>query len=114
MIIALYFVVYPHIIKDRFIQHVKVQAPECFTLSVEFISACDNISVTWQFNGKHITNNVDNYMINFNNIKKSQYKASLQVKQSSENYAGTYTVIVTSTTGSDSVNISVRIISKLS
>ena len=107
------FTVYPHIIKDRFIQHMKVQAPECFTLSVEFISACDNITVTWQFNGKDINNNDDNYMININIIKQSHYKASLQVKQSSENDAGTYTVTVTSTTGSDRVNISVRIISKL-
>ena len=107
------FTVYPHIIKDRFIQNVLVQAPECFTLSVEFMSACDNITVAWQFNEKYITNNDDNYMININNIKRSHYKTSLQIKQSSENDAGNYTVTVTSTTGSDRVNISVRIISKL-
>lgn len=106
------FTVYPHIIKDKFIQHVQVQAPECFTLSVEFISACDNITVTWQFNGINITSNDDNHVININDIKHSHYKTSLQVKQSSENDAGTYTVTVTSTSGSDRINIFVRIISK--
>ena len=101
------------IIKDSFIQHVKVQAPECFTLSVEFISACDNITVMWQFNGKYITSSDDNYMNNIDNIEQSHYKAILRVKQSSENDTGTYTVTVTSTSGSDRVNISARIISKL-
>ena len=103
---------YPHILKDKFIQHIKIQAPESFTSAVEFISACDNFSVTWQFNGNYITND-DNYMINITNIRQSHYKASLQNKQSSEDDAGTYTVTVTSTAGSDRVNISVEIISKL-
>ena len=109
----LYFSVYPYIIKDKFIQHIKVQAPECFTVSVDFISACNDLTITWQFNGNRLTDNDDNYMIIFNDIKESYYGTSLKVKQSSENNAGIYTVTVTSTTGNDTVNISVEIISKL-
>ena len=101
---------YPHILKDKFIQHIKIQAPESFILAVEFISACDNISVAWHFNGKYITND-DNYKSAITNIKQSHYKTSLQNKQSSEDDAGTYTVTITSTAGSDRVNISVEIIS---
>ena len=102
---------YPHIIKDTFIQCVKVQAPEGFILSVEFISVCDNFTITWQFNDKNITDN--KYMTNATTIKDFHYKISLRILQSNKSDTGNYTVTVASPTGSDSVNISVKVISKL-
>jgi len=89
----------------------KVQPPECFTLSVEFISLCSNLAVTWQFNEKYISDD-DKYMITIMNIKHSHYKTSLKIAHSSENDMGTYTVAIISTNSSVSVNISVKIISK--
>ena len=103
---------HPYIIKDTFIQHMKVQAPECFTLSVEFISVCDNFTIMWLFSGKDITNDVK-YEITSSVIKQYHYKTSIKVKQSSESDTGIYTVKIKSTTGSDSVNITVKILGKL-
>ena len=102
---------HPYIIKDTFILCLKVQAPECFTLSVEFISCCDDFNITWQFNGRSINN--AKYVINNTVVKNCHYKTSLKIAQSCENDTGTYTVTVTSGAGSDSANISVEVISKL-
>ena len=107
-----YSVGYPYIIKGTFIECVIVQAAESFTLSAEFISCCDNFTVTWQFNESYIAN-TDKYVINTTIIKRCHYKISLTVVQSSETDTGNYIVTVTSVTGKDSVTISVKIISKL-
>ena len=101
---------YPYIIKDTFILCLKVQAPEGFTLSVEFISCCKDFNVTWQFNGKSVDSN---HVINTTGVKNCHYKTSLKLEHSCESDTGTYTVTVTSGAGSDSVNISVKVISKL-
>lgn len=90
----------------------KVQVPESFNVSVEFISFCNNFNVTWQFKGNHITNN-DKYVITVGVTKHSHYKTTLNITQSSGNDAGIYTVTITSTTGSASVNISVETKGKL-
>ena len=103
--------VYPYIIKDTFILCLKVQAPECFTVSVELISCCDDFNITWQFNGQTIDGT--KYMINNTVVKNCHYKTSLKVAQSCESDTGIYTVTITSGAGSDSVNISVEVISKL-
>ena len=94
-----------------FIQSVNADTPY-FTLSVEFISVCDNFVVTWQFNGRLITNNAK-YEITISVIKKSHYKAMIKVKQISGNDEGDFTVTVTSNSGSVDANISVNIIGKL-
>ena len=86
----------------------EVQAPDNFTLSVEFISLCDNLTVTWQLKGKIITNDT-NYMTTIHIVKRFRYKTSLIVKLSSESDNGTYTVTVASATGSVSVNITVKV-----
>ena len=101
---------FPYIIKDLFIQSVNADAPY-FILSVEFISVCDNFVVTWQFDGRLITNNTK-YVITLSVIKQSHYKAMLKVQQISEDDEGNFTVTITSTTGSVNTNISVSIIGK--
>ena len=101
---------YPYIIKDTFILCLKVQAPEGFTLSVEFISCCKDFNVTWQFNGKSVDTN---HVINTTVVKNCHYNTSLKLEHSCESDTGTYTLTVTSGAGSDSVNISVKVISKL-
>ena len=103
---------HPYIIKDTFIQYVKVQAPECFTLSVEFISVCDHFNVVWQFSGIDVTNGT-NHETTISLIKQYHYKTSIKVNQSSVSNTGNYSVTIKSSTGSSSVNISVKIIGKL-
>ena len=86
--------------------------PEAFTLSVEFVAVCMKFSVTWKFNGNKISND-SNHVIIISELSKSRHKTSIRIIQSSKSDAGTYTVTVTSTTGSDSMEIIVKTISKL-
>ena len=102
----------PFIIEDTFIHCITVPSPEAFTLSIEFVVICVDFNVTWKFNGNKISND-SNHVIVVNNLGNSRYKASIRIIQSSERDAGTYTVTVTASTGSDSMEITVKIISKL-
>ena len=78
---------------------------------MEFIAACDNY-VIWKFDEQNITNDT-NYIITISRIKQFHYIALLEVKQSSKDDAGIYTVTITSTTGNYNVNILVSITGKL-
>ena len=106
------FAVHPFIIEDLFIDCITVLPPEAFTLSVEFVAVCMKFSVTWKFNGNKISND-SNHVIIISELSKSRHKTSVRIIQSSKSDAGTYTVTVTSTTGSDSMEIIVKTISKL-
>ena len=79
---------------------------------MEFISLCDNFTLTWQFNGKDITNDA-NYVINISMTKQYHYNTSLKVAQSSGNDAGMYTVTISIPAGSVSENITVIIMGML-
>jgi len=103
--------VHPFIIEDTFIHCINVLAPENFTMCVEFVAICMDFNVTVQFNGNQITND-SNHVIVISDISYSRYKVCIKIMQSSERDSGTYTVTVTSATGSDSVNITANIISK--
>ena len=102
------FAVHPFIIKDLFIHCITVLSPETFTLSAEFVAICTEFDVTWEFNGSKISND-SNHVIIISELSKSRYKTSIRIIQSSESDAGTYTVTVTSTAGSDSMEITVKI-----
>ena len=106
------FLVKPFIIEDTFIHCITVLAPESFTIFVEFVAICMDTSITWELNGNQIVDGV-NVKISNDNLGNSWYKTSLTVLKSSESDSGTYTVTITSATGSDSVAITVQIISKL-
>ena len=106
------FLGYPYIIKGTYIEHVIVQVPESFTLSAEFISCCDNFTVTWKFKNNYIVN-TDKYVISTTIVKRCHYKTSLTVMQSGETDTGNYTVTITSVTGSDRATVSVKVIRKL-
>ena len=103
---------HPFIIEDTFIHCITVLAPESFTISVEFVAICMDFNITWEFKGKQIVNDRNVKIVN-NSLGNSRHKTSLTIVQSSEKDSGTYTVTVTSATGSDSVKITVKIISKL-
>ena len=70
-----------------------------------------DFNVTWEFKGNQLVDGLNVKIVN-TSLGKSQYKASLTILQSSEEDSGTYTLTVTSATGSDSVKIIVKIISK--
>ena len=80
-------------------------------MTVEFIAVCVNYDITWKFDGKLI-NNDTNYLITKKSVSSSRYMTSLTIKESSEGVSGVYSLMVSSVHGSDSVNISVEIISK--
>ena len=101
----------PYIIRDSFIKGIKIPAPESFTLSVEFMAICINYTISWKFDGRKITNDT-NHLITSNSVNSSRYMTSLTVMESSESKSGIYSMMVSSLLGSDSVNISVEIISK--
>jgi len=103
--------VIPYIVKDSFIKDIKFAAPESFTLKVEVIAICINYSVSWQSNGKQVTNDT-NHLITTTSVGSSRYIVSLTVMESSESNSGIYSVMVASRHGNDSVNISVEVISK--
>ena len=105
---AIQFAVHPFIIKDLFIHCITVLSPETFTLSAEFVAICTEFDVTWEFNGSKISND-SNHVIIISELSKSRYKTSIRIIRSSESDAGTYTVTVTSTAGSDSMEITVKI-----
>ena len=105
------FAVHPFIIEDTFIHCITVLAPESFTISVEFVAICMNFNITWEFKGNQIADSLNVKIVN-SKLDNSRHKTSLTIMQSSEKDSGTYTVTVTSATGSDSVKIIVKIISK--
>ena len=74
---------------------------------MEFIAACDSY-VIWKFDEQNITNDT-NYIITIRRIKQFYYKALLEVKQSSKDDAGNYTVTIMSTAGNYNINILVSI-----
>lgn len=106
------FVVHPFIIEDTFIHYITVLAPDSFTISVEFIAICMNFNITWKFNGNQITSDSDHIIVDYD-LSNSRYKTSVKILQSSERDGGTYTVTVSSATGNDSANITVKISSEL-
>ena len=71
-----------------------------------------NYNITWEFNGDQIIDD-SNHMIVHSDLSNSRYKISVKILQSSERDAGTYTVTVSSATGNDSANITVKISSEL-
>ena len=87
-------------------------APNSFTISVEFIAICMNFNITWEFNGNRVTNDSNHMIIDYD-LSNSRYKTSVKILQSSERDEGTYTVTVSSVTGNDSMNITVKISSEL-
>ena len=87
-------------------------APESFTISVEFIAVCMKFNVTWTFNGSKIIDD-SNQMVANSDLSNSHYKTSVKIERSSERNSGVYTVTVTSVAGSDSVNITVKVLSEL-
>ena len=99
---------HPFIIEDTFIHCLNVLAPESFTVCVEFVAICMDFNITWVFDGNQIINGS---IVN-SDLGVSRYKTCVEVAQSSERDAGTYTVTVTASTGSDSADIIVKIISK--
>lgn len=106
------FVVHPFIIEDTFIHYITVLAPDSFTISVEFIAICMNFNITWELNGNQITSDSDHIIVDYD-LSNSRYKTSVKILQSSERDGGTYTVTVSSATGNDSANITVKISSEL-
>lgn len=105
----IYFSVYPHVIKGKYVQYVEVEALDSFTLSMEFIFVCNEFTITWQFKGRNITIGT-NHVTNVQTVKRFHYKASLIVAQCSISDNGTYTVIVTSDTGNVRVNSIVKVL----
>ena len=87
-------------------------APESFTISVEFIVVCMEFEVNWAFNGSKIIDDYNQMIVN-NDLSNSLYKTSVKIEKSSERNSGVYTVTVTSVAGSDSVNITVKVLSEL-
>lgn len=83
--------------------------PESFTISVEFVAICMEFNVTWELNGSQIIDDYNHLIVN-SGLNQSRYKTSIEIFQSSSQEAGTYTVIITSTTGSDNANITIEII----
>lgn len=102
---------YPFIIEDTFIHSITVLAPEAFTVSIEFVAVCMEFNITWELDGKQINDDSNHKIVN-TDLGKSRYRTSIKILQSSEKDNGTYTVTVASFTGSDSVNISVKISSE--
>lgn len=82
--------------------------PESFTIHVEFVAVCMDFNITWRFDGNQITDDSNHNIVN-SDLTNSRYRTSMKIRQSSERDAGTYTVTVTTTTGSDSANIIVKI-----
>ena len=107
----IHFVVYPVIIKDTFIRYIVVLAPESFNLSVEFVAICMEFNVTWKLNGSLVNNDSDHTIVN-SHLGNGHYITSIRISQSSYRDAGIYAVTVTSATGNDNVNITVKISSK--
>ena len=107
----IHFVVYPVIIKDTFIRYIVVLAPESFNLSVEFVAICMEFNVTWKLNGSLVNNDSDHTIVN-SHLGNGRYITSIRISQSSYRDAGIYAVTVTSATGNDNVNITVKISSK--
>ena len=105
------FVVHPFIIEDTFIHCLNVVAPESFTVCVEFVAICMDFNITWEFDGNQIINDSNHVIVN-SDLGVSRYKTCIEVLQSSERDAGTYTVTVAAATGSDSADIIIKIISK--
>ena len=89
-----------------------VLAPKSFTISVEFIAVCMEFNVTWVFNGNQIIDDSNKMIVN-SDLSNSRYKTSVKITKSSERDSGVYTVMVTSVAGKDSVNITVKVLSKL-
>ena len=106
------FVVHPFIIEDKFTDFITVLAPESFTISVEFIVVCMKFNVTWAFNGSQIIDDSNQMIVN-SDLSNSRYKTSVKIIKSSETNSGVYTVTVTSVAGSDSVNITTKVLSEL-
>ena len=108
----IYFLAHPFIIEDTFMHCIVVLAPEGFTISVEFVIICVDFNVTWKFNGNQIVNDTNHVIVN-TDLSNSRYKTSVKIVRSSTRDSGIYTVTVTTATGSDSANITVKIISKI-
>ena len=102
---------HPFIIEDTFIHRLNVLAPESFSVCVEFIAICMDFNITWEFDGNQIINDSNHVIVN-SDLGVSRYKTCIEVAQSSERDAGTYTVTVTAATGSDSADIIIKIISQ--
>ena len=110
--IFIFFAVHPFIIEDTFIHCITVLAPESFTISIQFVAICMDFNITWEFGGNQIIADSNHDIVN-RNLGNSWYKSSVTINKSSERDSGIYTATVTSNTGSDSVRITVKIISKL-
>ena len=102
----------PFIIEDTFMHCIVVLAPEDFTISVEFVIICVDFNITWKLNGNQIVNDGNHVIVN-TDLSNSRYRTSVKIVKSSIKDSGTYTVIVTAATGSDSAKITVKVISKI-
>ena len=101
----------PFIIRETFIHCLIVEAPESFSVCVEFVVICMDFIVAWEFNGSPITGD-SNHAIVTSYLNNSRYATCIKITQSSEADAGTYTVTVTTASGADSANISIKVIGK--